>query len=107
MLIAYTIYTDATFAMSSITSQLYIAEVHPSTLEYSLYSLAQNLFQIGCLLMFLTIFHFSRVRLNAWLFVGYLMILIIPVWGMIGLSSVNFGFKVGPYDRFQSCDTTC
>lgn len=94
LLIAYTIYTDATFAMSTITSQLYIAEVHPSTLEYTLYSLAQNLFQIGCLLIFLTVFHFSQIKLNVWLLAGYSIILIIPVWGMVGLSGVDFGFKV-------------
>ena len=53
ILVSYTIYTDSTFAVSSVISQLFIAEVRPSTLEFSLYSLAQSLFLMGCTLAFL------------------------------------------------------
>ncbi|ETN36788.1 uncharacterized protein HMPREF1541_09066 [Cyphellophora europaea CBS 101466] len=93
ILVSYTIYTDSTFAVSSVISQLFIAEVRPSTLEFSLYSLAQSLFLMGCTLAFLWIRPYFRMGLEMWLLIGYALILVIPVWACIGFSSANFGFK--------------
>ncbi|KAK8064261.1 autophagy-related protein 22 [Apiospora saccharicola] len=75
LLLSYTIYTDTVFAVSSVTSQLFFTEMKPDALEISLYSLANSF-------------------LESWLIIGYAMILIVPVWGCIGLSeAVDFGFK--------------
>jgi hypothetical protein len=95
LLLSFTIYTDTVFALNSVTSQLYFSEVLPDTLEYSLYSLAGNLFLIVCTVAF----YFWQTwrppfRLEYWLIIGYALVLIIPVWGCIGLADVNFGFKV-------------
>ncbi|KIX01250.1 uncharacterized protein Z518_08975 [Rhinocladiella mackenziei CBS 650.93] len=93
LLVSYTIYTDSTFTLISIVGQLFVAEVHPSTLEYSLYSLSQSLLSIGCTVAFFVIRPYIRIKLETWLIMGYALILLIPAWGCIGLSSVDFGFK--------------
>jgi hypothetical protein len=94
LLVSYTIYTDAAFAISSATSQLFIAEIRPGALEFSLYSLAQSLFLLGCSLGFLYIQPLFSIRLETWYISGLGLILLIPVWACIGLADVNFGFKV-------------
>ncbi|KAH8878967.1 hypothetical protein GQ53DRAFT_739491 [Thozetella sp. PMI_491] len=95
LLLSYTIYVDTVFALNSVTSQLYFAQVQPDTLEYSLYTLASNLFSVVTQLMFYAIQVWRPpFSLEHWLVIGYAMILIIPVWGCIGLSeTVSFGFK--------------
>ncbi len=104
LLLAYTIYVDTVFALSSVTSQLYYTEVKPDTLEYSLYSLAGNVFQIVTMLAF----YFWQIwrppfSLEHWLILGYALILIVPIWGCIGLANVDFGLKVG-YDSAQGAE---
>lgn len=96
LLLSYTIYTDTVFALSSVTSQLYFVEVKPDTLEYSLYSMASNFFGVvttsGFYLWQIWRPPFS---LEYWLVIGYSLILIVPLWGCIGLAdNINFGFKV-------------
>jgi hypothetical protein len=44
MLLVYTVYTNTTFASSSIISQLYYIEMISKLLEYSLYALATFMF---------------------------------------------------------------
>ena len=94
LLIAYTIFVDSLFAVSSVTSQLFISEVHPDALEYSLYSLAQTLLQAILPILFLGIQTHLSIRLETWMIIGYVLILIVPIWGCIGLSNIDFGFKV-------------
>jgi len=96
LLLSYTIYTDTVFALSSVTSQLYFAEVKPDTLEYSLYSLAANIFGVVTSLGFY-LWQIWRppFSLEYWLVIGYALILIVPIWGCIGFANnINFGFKV-------------
>ncbi|KAK7963395.1 hypothetical protein PG988_010369 [Apiospora saccharicola] len=95
LLLSYTIYTDTVFAVSSVTSQLFFTEMKPDALEISLYSLANSLFGAVTVIAF---FFWQDWRppfsLESWLIIGYAMILIVPVWGCIGLSeAVDFGFK--------------
>jgi hypothetical protein len=96
LLLSYTIYTDTSFALNSVTSQLYFAEVKPDTLEYSLYTIASNLFQLGCTMGFFGLqIWWPPFNLERWLIVGYGLILIIPIWGSIGLAgNIDFGFRV-------------
>ena len=94
LLVSYTIYTDTTFAVSSVITQLFVTEIRPSTLEISLFALAQSLFLIGCTLVFLWIQPCFRIRLETWLICGYALMILVPVWACIGLADVNFGFKV-------------
>jgi len=77
-----------------VTGQLFVAEIHPGALEYSLYALAQTLIQLVLAVIFLWIRPKLSVKLETWLIIGYGLILIIPLWGCIGLSNVDFGFKV-------------
>lgn len=96
LLLSYTIYTDTVFALSSVTSQIYFAEVKPDALEYSLYSMTFNIFGAVTTLGF----YFWQIwrppfSLEYWLVIGYALILIVPIWGCIGLAdNINFGFKV-------------
>ena len=94
LLVAYTVYTDTLFALSSITSQLFFTEIRPTTLEFSLYSLAGNLFSFVCTLAFFIFQHWVRWNMENWLIFGYALILVVPVWGCIGLADIDFGFKV-------------
>ena len=94
LLVAYTIYVDSTFAVASVASQLFVAEVRPDALEYSLYSLAQNLLQLFLPIVFLWSRPKLPLRLETWMVIGYSINLIVPIWGCIGLADVNFGFKV-------------
>ncbi|KAJ9609001.1 hypothetical protein H2200_006772 [Cladophialophora chaetospira] len=94
LLVSYTVYTDCTIAISSVVSQLFLAEIHPSALEWSLYSLAASLTGLLCPLIFLWIRPWVKVRLETWLLGGYILILVIPVWGCVGLANVDLGFKV-------------
>lgn len=93
-LVSYTVYTDTIFAMSAVTAQLFYVTIKPSTLEYSLYTLAQNLFGFTCTLSFYLIQHRKPHALEKWLVFGYALVLIVPAWGCIGLAEVSFGFKV-------------
>ncbi len=102
LLVSYTIYTDCSVAMSSVTTQLFLSELHPAALEYSLYSLAVSLTGLGCNLMFFWVKPHVKVRMETWLITGYILVLIIPIWGCIGLSDVGFGFKVRCLLSFSS-----
>lgn len=96
LLVSYTIYTDTTYAISSVTSQLFVLEVMPGTLEISLYALASTISGVICTVGFMAIRPYVPIRLETWLLIGYGIMILIPVWGSIGLSAsvVNFGFKV-------------
>lgn len=95
LLVAYTIYTDSLFALFSVTGQLYYTELKPDTLEYSLYSLSGNLYSIVFTLMFYVLQRRFQWDLGKCMIFGYALILVVPVWGCIGLASnINFGFKV-------------
>jgi hypothetical protein len=52
LLLLYTIYADTAFTLSSVTLQPYFVEVKPDTLEYSLYSIAFNIFSAVTTLRF-------------------------------------------------------
>lgn len=97
LLLSYTIYTDTAFAINSNISQLFIAEIHPGTLEFSLFSLAQSLFLLGCSLAFLLIEPHLPVRLESWYIIGLALQMLLPVWACIGIADVNFGFKVSAF----------
>jgi hypothetical protein len=96
LLISYTIYTDTAYAISSVTSQLFVLEVMPGTLEISLYALASTISGVVCTVGFMAVRPYVPIRLETWLLIGYGIMILIPVWGSIGLSAsvVNFGFKV-------------
>ncbi|KAE9381972.1 hypothetical protein N431DRAFT_16241 [Stipitochalara longipes BDJ] len=96
LLLSYTIYTDTSFALNSVTAQLYFAEVKPDTLEYSLYSMAANIFGVVTSLGFYLLQTWRPpFSLEHWLIIGYALILIVPIWGCIGFAdNINFGFKV-------------
>ncbi|KAK6389685.1 hypothetical protein LTR81_027005 [Elasticomyces elasticus] len=93
LLAAYTIYTDALFAVSAISSQLFFTEVQPGPLEYSLYSVVQPLCTVAGQAMFLWIWPAFPFTLETWLITGYAMALLLPFWGMIGFASGSFGWK--------------
>ena len=94
LLLAYTMYTDTLFALATITSQLYFIELKPDTLEYSLYSLAQNLYSLVLTLTFYLLQLRFKWNLGKCLIFGYALILVVPVWGCVGLAkNVDFGFK--------------
>lgn len=96
LLLSYTIYTDTTLVLSSVTSQLYFTEVKPDILEYSLYSLAGNIFGVVCTLGFYLLQNWRPpFNLEYWLILGYALILVVPLWGCIGLANnISFGMKV-------------
>jgi hypothetical protein len=94
LLVAYTIYTDTLFALGSITGQLFFATMQPGAVEFSLYSLSGNLFNLICTMTFFLLQRHMQWNLEHCLIVGYALILVVPVWGCIGLSDVDFGFKV-------------
>lgn len=101
LLLAYTIYTDTLFALYSITGQLYFIEVQPDTLEYSLYTLAGNLYYLVLTLAFYLLQLRFKWNLGHCLIFAYALILIVPIWGSIGLASnIDFGFKVSTYVIF-------
>lgn len=95
LLLSYTIYVDASFAVSSVTSQLFFVEIKPNTMEYSLYAITSSIFTGIMSLAFYYLQSWRPVMsLEKWLIVGYAMILVIPIWGCIGLAeTVGFGFK--------------
>ena len=94
LLISFTIYTDTTYAISSVTSQLFVAEVRPGTLEYSLYALASTISGVLCTIGFMWIRPFVSIRLESWLLIGYCIVILIAIWGCIGFADVSFGYKV-------------
>jgi MFS-type transporter involved in bile tolerance (Atg22 family) len=94
LLISYTIWTDTVFAINSNISQLFIAEVRPGALEFSLYSLAQSVFLLATSLLFLFVRPHLRIRLETWYIIGLVVTLLIPTWACIGIADVNFGSKV-------------
>ena len=102
LLLAYTIYTDTLFALYSINSQLYFIEIQPDTFEYSLYSLAGNLYSVVITLIFYVLQLRFQWNLGKCLIFAYALILVVPIWGCIGLAGVNFGFKVHYPHRHQS-----
>ncbi|KAF2171428.1 hypothetical protein M409DRAFT_18545 [Zasmidium cellare ATCC 36951] len=93
LLISYTIYTDSTYAVASVTSQLFVTEVRPGTLEISLYALTSTISGVVCTVLFLWVRPFVPIKLETWLLVGYGLLILIPVWGCIGFADVDFGFK--------------
>ncbi|KAK5047490.1 hypothetical protein LTR84_006587 [Exophiala bonariae] len=93
LLVGYTVYTDSLFALSSVTGQLFYVEIKPSTLEYSLYSIAGPIMLGVCTIVFYYLQRWARWNLEKCLIAGYFLILIVPIWGCIGLSSVDFGLK--------------
>lgn len=95
LLISFTIWTDTIFAINSNISQLFIAEIRPGALEFSLYSLAQSLFLLGSSLAFLFVQPHFRIRLETWYIIGLVITVLIPAWACIGIADVNFGSKVG------------
>ena len=94
LLISFTIYTDTTYAISSVTSQLFVLEVLPDTLEISLYALASTISGVVCSVGFMALRPYVPIRLETWLLIGYGIMILIPVWGAIGFANVSFGFKV-------------
>ena len=94
LLVSYTIYTDTTYAISSVTSQLFVLEVMPGTLEISLYALASTISGVICTVGFMAIRPYVPIRLETWLLIGYGIMILIRVWGAIGFANVSFGFKV-------------
>jgi len=94
LLISFTIYTDTTYAISSVTSQLFVLEVLPGTLEISLYALASTISGVVCSVGFMALRPYVPIRLETWLLIGYGIMILIPVWGAIGFANVSFGFKV-------------
>jgi hypothetical protein len=94
LLVSFTIYTDTTYAISSVTSQLFILEVLPDTLEITLYALASTISGVICSVGFMALRPYVPIRLETWLLIGYGIMILIPVWGTIGLANVSFGFKV-------------
>lgn len=101
LLLSYTIYTDTTYSIASVTGQLYVAEVRPGTLEYSLYALAQCISGVICSVFFLTVRPYIPIKLETWMLIGYGINLIIPIWGCIGFANVSIGFRVS-----QDCSFT-
>jgi hypothetical protein len=94
LLVSFTIYTDTTYAISSVTSQLFVLEVLPDTLEISLYALASTVSGVVCSVGFMALRPYVPIRLETWLLIGYGIMILIPVWGAIGFANVSFGFKV-------------
>ncbi|KAG9235081.1 autophagy-related protein 22-like protein [Amylocarpus encephaloides] len=95
LLLSYTIYTDTVFALNSVTAQLYFTEIKPDTLEYSLYAMSGNIFIFICSSAFYVLQIWRPpFKLEYWLVLGYALILVVPIWGCIGLGdNINFGFK--------------
>ena len=104
LLASYTIYTDCAIAVSSVMTQLFLTELRPGALEYSLFSLAQSLLGLICVLIFFWIRPWVKFRLETWLIVGYMLILVIAAWGYVGFSSVDFGLKVSLLSRCHLTD---
>lgn len=94
LLISFTIYTDTTYAISSVISQLFVLEVLPGTLEISLYALASTISGVVCSVGFMALRPYVSIRLETWLLIGYGIMILIPVWGAVGFVNVSFGFKV-------------
>ena len=105
LLISFTIYTDTTYAISSVTSQLFVLEVLPDTLEISLYALASTVSGVVCSVGFMALRPYVPIRLETWLLIGYGIMILIPVWGAIGFANVSFGFKVSFTTRRASTRT--
>ncbi|KAF2763360.1 hypothetical protein EJ05DRAFT_496194 [Pseudovirgaria hyperparasitica] len=95
LLLAYTVYTDTTFATASIIGQLYYSELTPNTLEYSLYSLATYIFFVICTTAFYAAHRRWKFTLEKCFVAGYAIILLVPIWGIIGIARQDaFGYKV-------------
>jgi hypothetical protein len=105
LLISFTIYTDTTYAISSVTSQLFVLEVLPGTLEISLYALASTISGVVCSVGFMALRPYVPIRLETWLLIGYGIMILIPVWGAIGFANVSFGFKVSSTTKKQGLNT--
>lgn len=98
LLLAFTIYSDTLFALFSIIGQLYFIEIKPDTLEYSLYSLSGNLYSLVLTTAFYLLQRRFQWDLGKCLIFGYALMLIVPVWGCIGLAgNVDFGFKASTH----------
>ena len=93
LLISFTIYTDTTYAISSVTSQLFVLEVIPSTLEVSLYALASTISGVVCSVAFMAVRPYVPIRLETWLLIGYCIMVAIPVWGAIGFATSASGSR--------------
>ncbi|KAK0104120.1 hypothetical protein ONS96_005216 [Cadophora gregata f. sp. sojae] len=95
LLLSYTIYVDTSFALNSVTAQLFFVQMMPDTMEYTLYNMAFTILgAITTLAFYLLQVWRPPFKLEHWLVIGYAIILIIPIWGCIGFAdNVNFGFK--------------
>ncbi|KAI0470031.1 vacuole effluxer Atg22 like-domain-containing protein [Xylariaceae sp. FL0804] len=93
LLVAFTIYNNTSLALLSVTSQIYVTEVRPGALEYSLYALAQTTSSVVAAVLFHLVRPRVPLRLETWLLLSYGLLLLVPVWGYIGLADINFGFK--------------
>lgn len=94
LLVSFTIWTDTVFAINSNISQLFIAEIRPQALEFSLFMLAQSLFLLGTSLAFLFVQPHVRIRLETWYIIGLITTMVVPAWACIGIADVSFGSKV-------------
>lgn len=103
LLLSYTIYTDTVFALSSITAQLFFIQVQPDSLENSLYALAGNSYQFVCMVAFFVLQNWRPpFKLEYWFILGYALVLVVPVWGCIGIAdNINFGLKVNPSSQVK------
>jgi hypothetical protein len=79
LLISFTIYTDTSYAIGSVTGQLFVTELQPGTLEYSLYALAQTSCGVICSVGFLWARPYVPIRLKSWLLIGYGLVILVPV----------------------------
>jgi MFS-type transporter involved in bile tolerance (Atg22 family) len=94
LLVSFTIYNDCSYAILSVTGQLFYAEVKPGTLEYTLYALAATISGVIAALGFIWVRPHVPIRLETWLLIAYGLLLIQPAWGCIGFADINFGLKV-------------
>ncbi|KAL9934169.1 hypothetical protein V8E36_007251 [Tilletia maclaganii] len=98
VLLAYTIYTDTTFAFGSVTGQLFNLNVRPSIREFSAYSIVGPATSILVSSTLVWTFPVLQRRLNLtlrwWTVVAYSLNLFVAVWACIGISEASqVGFK--------------
>ncbi|KAK0536740.1 hypothetical protein OC835_001931 [Tilletia horrida] len=97
-LLAYTIYTDTTFAFASVTGQLFTLNVRPSTREFSAYSIVGPATSIFVATTFVQVFPVLQRRLGLtlrwWTALAYGINLFVALWACIGISEhAQVGFK--------------
>ncbi|KAK0545662.1 hypothetical protein OC845_005011 [Tilletia horrida] len=97
-LLAYTIYTDTTFAFGSVTGQLFNLNIRPTTREYTAYSIVGPATSILVATVFVYIFPYLHrhvgLTLTRWTALAYGLNLFVAFWACIGISaSASVGFK--------------